>query len=139
MLPFFVFRLWYKRLKKTITIPLQGLSRLPFEGRGTTKWWWDSRCLLECFSVITATTLNQQRKPLRHDFVVPPPLIVEALLLPFLFFGCGMRDSKRPLFALQYKNSPADNYRLRGYFYAKLLLRNDFILTAHIHTECLGN
>ena len=24
----------------------------------------------------------------------------------FLFFCCGMRDSKRPLFALQYKNSP---------------------------------
>lgn len=62
------------------------LSRLPFQGRGTTKWWWDSRCLLKCFSVITATTLNQQRKPLRHDFVVPPPLIVEALLLPFFVF-----------------------------------------------------
>ncbi len=61
---------------------------------------------LECFSAATVTTLNQQRKPLRHDFVVPPPLIVEALLLPFLFFGCGMRDSKIPLFALQYKNSP---------------------------------
>ena len=28
------------------------------------------------------------------------------VLLLFLFFGCGMRDSKRPLFSLQYKNSP---------------------------------
>ena len=28
------------------------------------------------------------------------------VLLLFLFFGCGIRDSKRPLFSLQYKNSP---------------------------------
>ena len=49
---------------------------------------------LECFSAATVTTLNQQRKPLRHDFVVPPPLIVEAYRLPFLFFVFGQETRK---------------------------------------------
>lgn len=86
LLPFLFFGYDMRDSKRPLRSHCRSSNASLFKGGGPRSGGGIVAAFLECFSVITATTLNQERKPLRHDFVVPPPLIVEALLLPFFVF-----------------------------------------------------